>query len=150
MTRQIAKLPAALAPLASLALMFFLVPPAEALERVCMRGNPGIAYVFRFRVFWESDRGSEDSMTGQTGWSGDVHLAQPGCVDVSDVPGDSRMMIEMREINFLDPPDKIRKFCRDWDNDGWGVAVAHPDLETLWLDAWGTLGWGNCKLWKFE
>ena len=161
MNKRVTKLLAALTLSALLALMFFAVPPAEALERVCMRGNVGIGYVARFRVFWENDRADEDeeeNASGRTGWSGHVRLAHSTCVDVGHVPDDSRVMVELREISFMEiflsEPHERREsewvFCNDWDNNPMGVAVAHPNWDALWLDAWGLSERETCKLWKYE
>lgn len=150
MMSQMAKLPAALG---LLGLMIFTVAEAAALQRVCMRANPGIGYVFQFRAAWgvspaEFFAADEDrrpfNIDGVSGWSGDVLLTRSGCVDVSAAPADSILLVQLREgVNN-------RTYCRDWDNNEWGLARAHGDRETLWLDAWGLSSNMDCKLWKYE
>ena len=143
MNKQIMKLPAAFA---LLALMFFAAPRAEALERVCMRANFDISYVFQFRVFWyaEVDGRNRNDLTG---WSENVYLGQNRCVDVRSVPDGAELEVQIQELRVRSPH---RVFCNDWDNNPMGVASAHANKRTLWLDAWGALGSGECKLWRYE
>ena len=149
MMKQITKLPAAMG---LLALMFFAAPQAEALEQVCMRANVGIGYVFQFRVAWGVDgrafpgaarEGRPFNIDGVTPWSGDTYLGHNRCANVRRIPNGSTVLVQLRENGNW-------TYCRNWDNNDWGLATAHGNRRTLWLDAWGQSRGANCKLWKFE
>ena len=147
MMKRITKLPAALALPALLALVFFAAPRAEALERVCMRANFGIGYIYQFQVSWHQGRIVPGTTGHRSDWSEDVYLGRNRCLDVSDTPDNALLNVAMRE--FRDGTF-FTIYCRDWENRARGVAVAHPHKTTLWLDAWGISGYTRCKLWKYE
>lgn len=141
--------------------------PAAAYEQVCVFGKDGIGYQAKFRLIWgvppenkvwrqaelgfpwESDNANISggfASGGATHWSSLFRLNTRKCVNLDQIPRDSRFVVQVRDYPAARPPF----FCNGWENDrgkdriGVFVNGREEEGKTLVVDAWGSIHTPRC------